>query len=299
MTEEKKQEMKDLKKTVEAHKTLSEEESEKKADDAKEVAKEMIEDKLKEEEAEKEKRDKELTAKFEAGEMSKRELLTEKKKYEEIDAWVPKTKIGRDVKEGIIKSLDEILDKNLKILESEIPDKLSSIKTDLISIGQAKGKFGGGKRRAWRQTQKKTKEGNVLVFSAMAVAGDEDGHIGIGVGRAKETLPARDKATRKAKLNLIKIERACAGFDCDCSEKHTIPMKVEGKEGSSKVILMPAPQGTGLVVGEELKKLLKLAGIKDVYSKSYGNKRTTFNLVKACFNALKKTQLIKQYEDKK
>ncbi len=68
-----------------------------------------------------------------------------------------------------------------------------------------------------------------------------------------------------------------------------MPFKVQGKAGSVRVILMPAPQGTGLVVARELKKILNLAGIKDVRSKTFGKKRTTFNLVKACIDALKKT----------
>jgi small subunit ribosomal protein S5 len=173
--------------------------------------------------------------------------------------------------------IDEILDKGRKILEAEIVDSLINVKTDLLSIGQSKGKFGGGKRRAWRQTQRKTQEGNVATFSTMAVVGDEKGHVGIGTGRATETLPARDKATRKAKLNIIKITRSCGAFDCICSEPHSIPFKVEGKKGSVKVVLTPAPQGTGLVVASELKKVLNLAGIKDVYSKTFGKKRTTFN----------------------
>ncbi|GAI80444.1 unnamed protein product, partial [marine sediment metagenome] len=143
----------------------------------------------------------------------------------------------------------------------------------------------------WRQTQRKTKEGNIPSFSTLAVVGDENGHIGIGDGKAKETLPARDKAIRKAKLNLMKVKRACASFDCACSELHSIPFKVTGKVGSVKVTLTPAAQGTGLVVGSELKKILKLAGIKDIYSRTDGKKRTTFNLVKACIEALKKTNL--------
>ena len=64
---------------------------------------------------------------------------------------------------------------------------------------------------------------------------------------------------------------------------------VEGKSGSVKVKLIPAPQGTGLVVANELKKILKLAGIKDVYSQTFGKTRTTFNLTKACIEALKQT----------
>jgi len=206
-----------------------------------------------------------------------------------VAAWEPKTKLGKDVKDCKIKNIDEILDKNKKILESEIIDSLLKVKSDLLSIGQSKGKFGGGKRRAWRQTQRKTREGNVPTFSTLAAVGDEEGHVGIGSGKAMETLPARDKAIKKAKLNVIKVKRDCAGFDCSCSEKHTVPFEVIGKSGSVKVILIPAPQGTGLVVANELKKILKLAGIKDVYSKTYGRKRTTFNLVKACIEALKRT----------
>lgn len=213
----------------------------------------------------------------------------EKERDSEIAKWVPKTKLGKDVKAKKITSIDEVLDSGKKILEEQIVDALINIQSDLLSIGQSKGKFGGGKRRAWRQTQRKTKEGNVATFSTLAVVGDGNGHVGIGTGRAKETLPARDKATRQAKLNVIKVKRACASFDCSCSELHSIPYKVEGKSGSVRVTLIPAPQGTGLVVGKELKKILTLAGIKDVYSKTLGKQRTTANLAKACIDALKKT----------
>lgn len=218
-----------------------------------------------------------------------KEKEEKKEEREGVAAWDPKTKLGEEVKSGKIKNIDEILDNKRKILEEEIVDSLTELKSDLIFIGQSKGKFGGGKRRAWRQTQRKTKEGNIPSFSTLAVVGDENGHVGIGVGKAKETLPARDKAIRKAKLNITKVKRGCASFDCACSELHSIPFKVTGKSGSVRVILIPAPQGTGLVVANELKKVLNLAGIKDVYSKTFGKKRTTFNLIKACIDALKKT----------
>jgi len=220
----------------------------------------------------------------------RRRRPTEREQIEEkISSWVPKTKLGKEVKSGKMKDLDYILDKKMKILEVEIVDSLGNFRSDLISVGQSKGKFGGGKRRAWRQTQRKTKEGNVPTFSAMAVIGDEKGHVGVGQGRAQKTLPARDKAVRKAKLNIIKVTRACSSFDCACSELHSIPFKVTGKSGSVEVTLIPAPQGTGLVVANEIKKILALAGIKDVYSRTTGQKRTSFNLIKACIDALKKT----------
>tara|TARA_Y100000034_G_scaffold66791_1_gene80600 strand:- start:1052 stop:1825 length:774 start_codon:yes stop_codon:yes gene_type:complete len=207
---------------------------------------------------------------------------------QELEDWRPKTRLGLMVKSGKIKDMDEAL--KYRILEAEIVDSLMDVKSDILNIGQAKGKFGGGKRRAWRQTQRKTKEGNVPTFSCMAVAGDGDSYIGLGYGRAKETLPARAKAVRKAKLNVFKINKSCSSFDCTCGEPHTVPFIVEGKAGSCRVKLMPAPQGTGLVVGDELKKILRIAGIKDVYSVTSGKIRTTLNLAKACINALEKTR---------
>lgn len=280
---EEKQTFEDVKKTAEAHGTTSEKVSEEKAKDSGKVSEEMIKkDEEKKETAKPEAR----TGRFGR---DRRDVDPEVLKAEALAAWEPVTKLGREVKHKAVKNIDEILDSGKKILEDEIVDSLVNVQTDLISIGQAKGKFGGGKRRAWRQTQRKTKEGNVAMFSTMAVVGDEGGHVGIGVGRAKETLPARDKATRKAKLNIIKVRRSCAGFDCACDLPHTVPFKVVGKEGSCSVMLIPAPQGTGLVAANELKKILKLAGISDVYSKTFGKQRTTFNLVKACFDALKKT----------
>jgi len=236
--------------------------------------------------------EKEISKKLiEVDRRTEREKDRERERVAELASWVPKTKVGREVKTKKIKNIDEILDSNQKILEEQIVDSLLNLKSDLIFIGQSKGKFGGGKRRAWKQTQRKTKEGNIPTFSTLAVVGDENGHIGIGFGRAKETLPARDKAIRKAKLGIMKVKRSCASFDCACEEPHSIPFKVEGKSGSVRIVLIPAPQGTGLVVASELKKVLNLVGIKDVYSKTFGSVRTTTNLVRACIDALKKTNV--------
>ncbi len=254
---------------------------------AEEVSGEMIDKEVEREEGE-EKEEKEKVVK----ELTRKEKFQKKLEEEEkerLASWKPKTKLGMEVKTGKIKNVDEIFASGRKILEPEIVDLLVNVQSDLISIGQSKGKFGGGKRRAWRQTQRKTNEGNIPTFSTMAVVGDRNGHVGIGEGKSKETLPARDKAIRKAKLNFFKVDRACSDFDCSCNELHSVPFKVTGKSGSVEVTLIPAAQGTGLVVGNELKKILGLAGIKDVYSRTTGKKRTTFNLIKACVDALKKT----------
>ena len=222
-----------------------------------------------------------------------REEMAEENRVRALEDWKPKTTLGNKVKTGKITNIDEII--NDKILEEQVIDLLLPLNQDLLLIGQSKGKFGGGKRRAWKQTQRKTMEGNVPTFSAGVIVGDRNGHVGVGFGRAKETLPAREKAIRKAKLNIIKVTRGCGSFDCLCEEKHTVPFKVVGKCGSALVTLIPAPQGTGLVIGDECKKILKLAGIKDVYSKTFGQTRTTINLAKACIEALKKTNIkIKQ-----
>ncbi|MEM4181685.1 MAG: 30S ribosomal protein S5 [Candidatus Pacearchaeota archaeon] len=217
----------------------------------------------------------------------------QKEREEFLAKWAPKTNLGKDVMAGKYKNIDEIFEKGLKIMEPEIIDYFGGFQSEILNIGQAKGKFGGGKRRAWRQTQKKTEEGNKLTFSVMVAVGDEKGHVGIGLGRASETLPAREKALRKAKVSLIKVKRGCASFDCGCAEKHSIPSKVQGKCGSYKIVLMPAPRGTGLVAGDEVKKILRLAGIKDVYTRSFGKSRTTINVAFAVIDALEKLNYLK------
>src|SRR3989338_3530997 len=122
--------------------------------------------------------------------------------------WTPKTSLGKRVKNGLVADVSIILDNGEPILETEIVDTLiPDLKTDLLLIGQSKGKFGGGQRRVFKQTQKKTQEGNKPNFSTMAVVGNEDGIVGIGMGKAKETVPAREKSLKKAKKSLIKIRR--------------------------------------------------------------------------------------------
>ncbi len=223
--------------------------------------------------------------KIEAIEKEERKDRDTIEKEDRLARWIPKTQLGKDVLSGKIKSIEEILESGAKIMEEEIVDYLLNVRVELLNIGQAKGKFGGGKRRGWKQTQKKTQEGNKLTFSVMAVVGDENGHIGLGFGRASETFPAKEKAIRKAKMNLMQIKRGCASYDCLCKELHSIPMKTKGKCSSYEIVLMPAPQGTGLVVGDEVKKILRIAGIKDVYGRSFGKSRTALNVGKACIDA--------------
>lgn len=207
---------------------------------------------------------------------------------EVLESWIPKTELGRKVKNKEITDIDFILEKGFRILESEIVDTLlPNLNIELLETGRAKGKFGGGKASIWRQTQKATKEGNRMKFSTFVVVGNKEGYLGVGYGSAKETVPAREKAIRGAKLSIIKIKKGCGSWACGCGEPHSIPHKTTGKVGSSKMVILPAPKGTGLTIQKKCKKLLELAGIKDVYSDTFGQTRTKLNLYLACFKALK------------
>lgn len=205
------------------------------------------------------------------------------------DNWKPKTDLGKKVAAGEVTDINEILDNGFRIMEKEIVETLvPNIESDLLLIGQAKGKFGGGKQRAFRQTQKKTKEGNKPKFGAFAVVGNRNGLIGLGFGKSKETVPSREKALRNAKLNLFKIRRGSGSWESRTVKPHSIPFAVEGKCGSVIVKLIPAPIGTGLKADKEVGKILALAGIKDIWTSTFGQTRNKFNLIKATEDALRK-----------
>lgn len=207
---------------------------------------------------------------------------------ENLANWKPKTNLGKMVLEGKIKDIDEILNRNIKILEPEIIDYLlPNLKTEIVLIGKGGTKGGAGKRIPIKRSQKVTASGKRIRYSVMVIVGDENGHVGIGRGKAKDGRSAYLKAIRKAKLNIIKVQRGCGSWECDCKEEHSIPWKTYGKSGSVKVVLIPAPRGTGLVVDDESKKILRLAGIKDVWSKTFGRTKQHINLIQAMFDALR------------
>jgi len=203
-------------------------------------------------------------------------------------AWIPKTQLGRDVLAGKIKSIDEILESGKRILEPEIVDYLlPGLKEELILIGGRTGKGGGAQRIPIRITARVTKSGRRFRMSAFMVVGNEDGYVGIGKGVSVDARKAVEKARKKAKLNIIKVWRGCGSWECGCGTSHSIPFKTEGKCGSVRVVLMPAPKGVGLVADDESKKILRLAGIKDVWVKTFGNTSTHINLITAVYRALK------------
>ena len=211
-----------------------------------------------------------------------------------------KTELGKQVQNGDIKDIDDILNKHLKILEPQIIDFLiPNLQSDFLYVGQSKGKLGGGKRRIVRNTQKVTAKAKRQHFSAMAVVGDGNGHVGIGKGRGLESVVAKEKALKTAKLNLIKIPRGCGSWECACHVGHSIPIKISGKCGSTTVTLFPAPKGISFCVMDDIKIIMKLSGIKDVWSMVQGQTHTRINVGYATFDALKSLSYYRFFDREK
>ncbi len=192
-----------------------------------------------------------------------------------LEEWVPRTRVGRLVKEGKITSLKEVFDKNLPLLEPEIIDYLlPELKYERLDVSLV---------------QKVTDAGRVSRFRVVVVVGNGDGFVGVGSGKARQYLVAVQKAIRNAKLNIIPVRRGCGSWECGCGEPHSVPFTIRGKTGSVVVILKPAPKGTGLVAGDVAKKVLSMAGIKDVWTQAFGETRTTYNFAMAVLDALRNT----------
>jgi small subunit ribosomal protein S5 len=214
-----------------------------------------------------------------------------------LEDWQPRTELGKKVKNKEITDIDRVIDSGYRILEPEIVDMLlPDLESDLLLIGQSRGKFGGGQRRVFKQTQKKTGEGNKPHFACYAVIGNKDGYIGVGYGKAKETVPAREKAIRNAKMAIFRIARGSGSWQDGSSEPASVPFRVKGKNGSVSITLFPAPKGQGLVVASECQRILRLAGIKNVWSRTKGRTKTRTNLIRACVAALKQLSTTKLTE---
>ncbi len=202
--------------------------------------------------------------------------------------WIPKTKLGNDVLAGKYKNLEEILEHGELILEPEIVDALvPDLMQEIIYIGGSPGKGGGIRRTATKMTARMHKSGRRFKLAAMAVVGNGNGIVGVGTAISKEHRTALEKAGKNARLNVIRVRRGCGSWECGCGGEHSIPFKASGKSGSVHVTLLPAPKGVGMVASEEMKKILRLAGIHDVWVKTAGKTSTRNNLVLAVFNALR------------
>jgi len=137
--------------------------------------------------------------------------------------------------------------------------------------------------------QKQTTAGQRTRFKAFVVIGDSNGHLGLGVKCSKEVANAIKGAIAAAKLTIVPVRRGYWGNMI--GKPHTVPCKVTGKCGSSRVRLIPAPRGTGIVAANVPKKLLQMAGIEDCYTSCSGNTATLGNFAKATFAAIRNTYL--------
>jgi small subunit ribosomal protein S5 len=122
---------------------------------------------------------------------------------------------------------------------------------------------------------KVVKGGKNLSFSALVVVGDHHGHAGFGMGKAREVPMAIKKGIEQAKKNLIKLNL----------KGTSIPHQVLGRYGSAQVLLKPASEGTGVIAGGPVRKVMQVAGIHNVLTKSLGTSNP-HNVVKATFAAL-------------
>ncbi len=191
----------------------------------------------------------------------------------DIESWEPRTRLGRMVKEGLITSIDEIFKNNLRIKEPEIIDiLLPELYYEIVNVNIV---------------QRQTDAGEKSRFQVLVCIGNKDGYVGVGLGKHAQIRYAIQNAIRDAKLNIIPVLRGCGSWECRCDSPHSIPFRISGKCGSVRITLFPAPRGTGLVAAEVPRKVLELAGIKDIRSFSRGHTKTTINFCKATFNALK------------
>ncbi len=216
-------------------------------------------------------------------ELERQALRKEEDRQKAISDWVPKTESGRMVKAGQIANMDDFFTRGYKVMEPQVVDALiPGIKEKLVHF---------------TKTARITRQGRSFSFRASVLVGDGNSYVGVGIGSDRERIPSIEKATRAAKMALKRVKRGCGSWECRCKEPHSIPFEVEGNSSSVRVRLLPAPKGTGLVVGNHIKEVLSFAGVKDVWSKTKGSTATTLDFVSAAVDALAQTNKMRYSDD--
>ena len=189
-----------------------------------------------------------------------------------LRVWQPRTRLGRMVRNGQVYTYEQAIDTGLPIREVEIVDALlPELTDDVLSVNMI---------------QRMTDSGRRVRFNVLCVVGNGDGYVGLSVCKGKEVASTIRKAIDRAKLNLIPVMRGNGSWESSEGPGTSVPFKVTGRSGSTRVTLMPSPAGKGLVIGDYGRRVLNLAGITDVWSRTAGQTRTTINFARATFNAL-------------
>lgn len=191
----------------------------------------------------------------------------------DITLWQPRTATGKEVKDGKISNISEILRRGQRPREPEIVDALvPNLQEEILGINMVQRMHKSGRRTKYR---------------VMAVVGNKNGIVGVAHASTREVGPSIRKAVTAAKLSVIEVARGCGSWECGCGRPHSIPFEVTGQSSSVYVTLKPAPRGLGLATADVPKIILRLAGIEDVWTQSKGQTRTTLNFALATFDALK------------
>jgi len=149
----------------------------------------------------------------------------------------------------------------LTYLDTAEAAELEAITEVLVKINRSAAVVKGGRR---------------FSFSALSVAGNRDGVVGHGFGKARQVPAAIEKAAKDARKHMMKVHRTDEG---------TIHHEVEGRHCGSSVLLIPASAGTGIIAGASVRAVCEMAGIKNILTKSHGS-TNPMNLIKATFHAL-------------
>ena len=189
------------------------------------------------------------------------------------NAWEPQTRLGRKVRDEEITSMEEALNSGLPMKEPETVDRLlPNIDDEVLDINMV---------------QRMTDSGRRVKFRCVVAVGDRNGYVGYAEGREDQVGAAIQKAIEIAKMNMISVDRGSGSWEDRSDEPHSLSRRTRGKAGSVEVDLIPAPSGLGLAAADTVEAILELAGVDDAWTKSHGTTRTTMNLAKATYNALR------------
>ena len=189
-----------------------------------------------------------------------------------LRSWQPRTRLGRMVMNGEILTYEQALATGYPIREVEIVDALlPEMEDDVLSVNMI---------------QRMTDSGRRVRFNVLCAVGNKDGYVGLSVCKGKEVASTIQKAITQAKLNLVPVLRGNGSWESAEGPGNSIPFKSTGRSGSTRVTLLPAPSGKGLVIGDYGRRVLTLAGVDDVWSGSSGQTRSTINFARATYNAL-------------